>query len=280
MDEHHHDHDHHNHIEHAGEVAEIFFALVGSVGVAVAAAILGCFVVWRRMAYFGDSLAHSSLLGTALGIALGVSNDIGVMIVCAIFALSLFWLQRQRILTIDSLLGILAHSALGLGIITITFLGVEDFDLHGHLFGDVMTVGKQQVINIYIVSTIALIAIIRYWQHMVLMTIHEDLAQAEGVSIDKMHILLLALVTIVVAVAMHIVGVLLITSMLIIPAATARQITKSPEAMAIAAATVSVIAVLFAVPLAGYYNIPAGPTIVVAHTIMFIAAIPVALMRK
>ena len=276
-----------NHHNHASQIDsytvvshDFMLALAGGVGVAIVAAILGCFIVWRRMAYFGDSLAHSSLLGTALGIALGVSNDIGVMVVCVCFAGLLFWLQRQRILTIDSLLGVLAHSALGLGIMTITFLGVEDFDMHGHLFGDVLTVTSQQVINIYIVGIITLTAIFRYWQPMVLMTVHEDLAQAEGISIDRMHILLLALVTMVVAVAMHIVGVLLITSMLIIPAATARQITTSPEAMAVGASVVSIIAVLFAVPLAMFYNAPAGAAIVVVHTILFIAAIPIALMRK
>ena len=272
--------DNHDHHDHMIETGNMFFALVGAVGVAIAAAILGCFIVWRRMAYFGDSMAHSSLLGTALGMAIGLSKDIGVIIVCALFASLLFWLQRQRILTIDSLLGIMAHAALGLGIMLITVLGITDFDMHGHLFGDVMSVTIEHVASIYIVGAIVIIAMLKYWEPMVLMTIHEDLAQAEGVNHDRLHMLLLALVTLVVSVAMHIVGVLLITSMLIIPAASARQITKSPEGMALGAIIISIVAVLFAIPLANYYDMPAGATIVVANTVLFIITIPIALMRK
>jgi zinc transport system permease protein len=162
----------------------------------------------------------------------------------------------------------------------ITVLNVADFDMHGHLFGDVLAVKQAHVISIYGVLTLVVIAIVKFWQPLVLMTIHEDLAQAEGVNLNRLHILLLALVTMVVAVAMHIVGVLLITSMLIIPAATARQISHSPEGMAIAAIIVSVTSVLFGISLAEHFALPAGPAIVLANTVLFVLAIPIALARK
>ena len=102
--------------------AFIIRAIIAGIGVAIIAGAIGCFVVWRKMAYFGDSLAHSALLGVALGLVMGISTNLGTIIICSIFAVVLIWLQQKNILATDTLLGILAHSALSVGMVTLSLL--------------------------------------------------------------------------------------------------------------------------------------------------------------
>ena len=248
-------------------------AFTAGIGIAIIAAIMGCFVVWRRMAYFGDSLAHSALLGIALGYAAGISPHLGTVMVCSAFAIILLLLQRTKLLATDTLLGILAHGALSIGVVTISVLQ-QKVNLHGYLFGDILTVTTQEIIWIYIGGTVVLATLFYYWSSLVLMTICEDLARAEHIRTTLMHILLMFLMTIVVAVSIRIVGILLITSMLIIPAAAARQLVRSPEAMAIGAALFGVLSVICGMVGAMQWDTPAGPSIVATATILFMAILP------
>lgn len=239
-------------------------ALAAGVGVALVAGALGCFVVWRRMAYFGDSLAHSALLGVALGLLYGVGVNLGTALVCSAFAVVLVWLQHRGVLAMDTLLGILAHTALAAGIIAVSLLDRPGFDLHGYLFGDVLTVTAADLYWIYGGGVIVLGLLIANWPALTLMSIHQDLAKAEGVNTFAMHLLLVFLMVVVVAMSLRIVGVLLITSMLIIPAAAARQVTRAPETMAAAAAVIGAVAVVGGVFGSIRFDTPSGPSIVMA----------------
>ncbi|MBH68331.1 MAG: hypothetical protein CMM58_08260 [Rhodospirillaceae bacterium] len=243
-------------------------AILAGVAVALITGVMGCFVVWRRMAYFGDSLAHSALLGVALGFAVGISVNLGIVIICSIFALLLLWLQQKKVLATDTLLGILAHSALSIGMVTISVLG-QRIDLHSILFGDILTVTKSELWWIYIGGAIVIIILILNWSSLVLMTLQEDLAQAEGVRVLFCNLLLMFLMTLVVAVSIRSVGILLISSLLIIPAATARQLAKSPEAMAAIASIIGVTSVGLGIYLSFELDTPSGPTIVVAAASLF-----------
>ncbi len=254
-------------------------ALAAGIGVAIIAGTIGCFVVWRRMAYFGDSLAHSALLGIALGLATGLGTNITTIIVCFAFALLLLWLQQKKILATDTLLGILAHSALSVGIIVISTLEYR-VDLHAYLFGDILTVGIEELWWIYIGGTIVLVLLLLNWESLVLMTIDEDLAIAENVRIFLMHLLLMLLMTIVVAVSIRVVGILLITSMLIIPAATAKQLVRSPEAMAITASILGMIAVVVGIYGSIQFDTPSSPSIVAAAAILFIVLFSISSYAK
>ena len=269
------------HTEQTVPEAFLLRALVAGIGVALVAGIVGCFVVWRRMAYFGDSLAHSALLGVALGLALGISPQTGSMIVCSVFALLLLWLQRKNILATDTLLGILAHAALSIGMVTISLLH-QRIDLHAYLFGDILTVTTTELWWIYASGSVILLLLATNWSSLVFMTLHEDLARAEGVPVLFTHLLLMLLMTLLVATSIRIVGILLITSMLIIPAATARQLARSPEAMAMIAALLGVTAVLLGVYSSVQLDTPSGPSIVVAAAILFAVLSPVfaLLIRK
>ena len=219
-------------------------ALAAGIGVALVVGALGCFVVWRRMAYFGDSLAHSSLLGIALGLLYGVSINLGIIAVCTVFAILLVWLQHKHVLATDTLLGILAHASLSLGMVALSFLDYLQFDLHSYLFGDILTVNNTDLLWIYLGGAAVIGLLIANWEPLTLMTIHEDLAKAEGVNTFRAQLILMFLMTIVVAFSVRIVGILLITSMLIIPAATARQLARTPESMAVIASLIGVLAVV------------------------------------
>ena len=243
-------------------------AVLAGVAIAVITGVMGCFVVWRRMAYFGDSLAHSALLGVALGFAVGVAVNLGIIIICSIFAVLLLWLQQKKVLATDTLLGILAHSALSIGMVTISVMG-QRIDLHSILFGDILTITRSELWWIYIGGIIVMIMLVINWSSLVLMTLQEDLAQAEGVRVLLCNLLLMFLMTLVVAVSIRSVGILLISSLLIIPAATARQLAKSPEGMAVIASFFGVASVGFGIYFSFELDTPSGPTIVATAASLF-----------
>ena len=252
-------------------MTELFIirAIIAGIGVAIIAGAIGCFVVWRRMAYFGDSLAHSALLGVALGLVMGISTNLGTIIICSIFAIALIWLQQKKILATDTLLGILAHSALSVGMVTLSLLE-RSIDLHSYLFGDILAVTSTEIYFILFGGFFVLIFLYCNWSSFVLMTIDEKLARAEGINIVVNQLSIMLLMTIVVAVSFKIVGLLLITSLLIIPAATARQLARSPELMAIASSILAVFAVILGIYSSLILDTPSGPSIVVASTLIFI----------
>jgi zinc transport system permease protein len=252
----------------------IIKGLIAGVIVALVAGVMGCFVVWRRMAYFGDSLAHSALLGIALGIALGVNHNLSVIMLCSLFALILVWLQQKRIFATDTLLGILAHASLSIGVITISILE-QIIDLHSYLFGDILTVGNDQIWWLVIGGGSVLGVLTYNWSSLVLMTIDEDLAQAENVPVARYQMLLMFLMTIVVAISIKIVGILLIASLLIIAPAASRQLSKSPEMMAMIACLIGIISVVIGMYFSFELDTPSGPTIVAALAALFVISFPI-----
>src|SRR5690554_2964145 len=204
-------------------------ALLGGLGVALLAGPLGCFVVWRRMAYFGDTLAHSALLGIALSFLISVPLNLAVIITCVVIALALVLLSRTRALSTDTLLGILAHSALAIGLVTLSFMPEVRVDLTGLLFGDLLAMSRQDLLWIYGGAAVVLTLLAVLWRGLLMSTIHEELARVEGVPVERLRLALMLMFSLVIAVAMKIVGVLLITALLVIPAATARRLAKNPE---------------------------------------------------
>jgi zinc transport system permease protein len=244
-------------------------ALIAGFGVALVAGPFGTFVVWRRMAYFGDTLAHSALLGVALGFLLEVDPMLAVMLVCLLVALLLFFLQRQQRLPSDTLLGILSHSTLSLGLVTIAFMEELRIDLLAYLFGDILAVGRSDILMIYISALIALGMLMLLWRPLLAISLHEDLARVEGVRVDLVQLSFSCLLALVVAIMMKVVGLLLITSLFILPAAAVRRLSRSPEQMAVLAALAGVISVSGGLYGSWQFDTPAGPSIVVAATLLF-----------
>lgn len=244
-------------------------ALLGGIGIAVAAGPLGCIVVWRRMAYFGAALSHSALLGIALGFVLGISMEIGILVFCLIFATVLSLLERQKLLASDTLLGILAHGSLALGLITITSMEQLRIDLNAYLFGDVLAITHQDLYLIYALAILILGGLAVIWRPLLSATVQEDLAAVEGVPVERVRFIFVLMMACVIAIGMKIVGVLLIVSLLIIPPATARHIARTPERMAIIAAVLGGISVIGGLSASLQWDIPTGPAIVVVATLLF-----------
>jgi zinc transport system permease protein len=247
----------------------IIRALFGGIVVALVAGPLGSFVVWRRMAYFGDTLAHSALLGVALGFLVGISTNLTVIALCMGLAVMLVTLQRQRRLASDTLLGILAHSALSLGLVSVAFLEGVRIDLMGYLFGDILAVTSGDLAWIFGGGLLALVLLLVLWRPLLAMTVHEDLARVEGVPVMWVSLGFMLLIALVIAVAMKVVGILLITSLMIIPAATARRLAATPEQMAVLAGVLGALAVMGGVMGSLQWDTPTGPSIVVAAAVLF-----------
>lgn len=244
-------------------------ALVAGVGVALVTAPLGVFVVWRRMAYFGDTLAHSALLGVALGFILSVNPNLMVTLIAILTALLLILLQNRKQLAADTLLGILAHSALSFGLVAITFRESVRVDLMGYLFGDILTVSNTDLIWVGVGGLGVIAGLCLIWRPLLAITVHEELAQVEGVAVGRTRLSFMLLIALVIALSMKIVGVLLITAMMIIPAATARRFSRTPEQMALIAALIGSIAVVGGLAGSWQWDTPAGPSIVAAAATLF-----------
>ncbi|KAA1172754.1 zinc ABC transporter permease subunit ZnuB [Marinobacter salinexigens] len=245
-------------------------ALIGGLGVALVAGPLGCFVVWRRMAYFGDTLAHSALLGIALSFLIQVPLNVGVILTCVVLAVVLVFFSRTRTLATDTLLGILAHSALAIGLVTLSFMPDVRVDLTGLLFGDLLAMSRADLLWIYGGAALILLLLVSLWRGLLMSTIHSELARVEGVQVERLRLVLVLMFSLVIAVAMKIVGVLLITALLIIPAATARRLARNPEQMAGLAVIFGFIAVTGGLSLSWYLDTPAGPSVVVTAFATFL----------
>ncbi len=245
-------------------------AVAAGVGVAVIAGPMGCFIIWRRMAYFGDTMAHSALLGVAVAIALSVNMTAGVTAVTVAIALALVVLQRTRPwLTSDALLGILSHSALSFGLVAIGLMSWLRVDLLSYLFGDILSVTTVDLWAVWGGGALVNLVLIAIWRPLLAASVHEDLARAEGLPVLTASLVFTILVAVVIGLAMKIVGVLLITSLLIIPAATARRFAREPETMAVIAAGLGMIAVVAGLIGSLEFDTPAGPSIVAAAAILF-----------
>ncbi|MDG2006725.1 MAG: metal ABC transporter permease [Thermodesulfobacteriota bacteirum] len=254
-------------------------ALFAGICVAIIGGGLGCFVVWKKMAYFGDSLSHSSLLGIALGIALGINTTIGTFLVCSVFAGLLVYLQNKKIFSNDTLLGILAHSSLSIGIVSISLLN-KKVNLDSYLFGDILTVTSEELLWFFISTLLVIIALSIIWNKLVLMTIDENIAKSENINTNVIQTIFLTLLIIFVATCVKIVGILLITSMLIIPAASAQQISNSPLQMGINSSIIGILSIILGLYSSVLFDTPTGPTIIVMLVIIFTIIFPISKIKS
>ena len=248
-------------------------SIVAGVGVAIVAGPLGCFIVWRRMAYFGDTMAHSALLGVALSLLLGTNMTAGVFLVAALVAVALLLLQRRKALSTDALLGILSHSTLAIGLVMLAFMSWVRIDLMGFLFGDILAVSKVDIALVYGGGALVLAVLVVLWRPLLAATVSTELAEAEGLRPERARIAFMLLMAAVIAIAMKIVGILLITSLLIIPAAAARRFATTPEQMGVMAAVIGAVAVVSGLYGSLSWDTPSGPSIVVAALGLFLLSL-------
>lgn len=248
-------------------------ALLAGIGLALTTGPLGCFVIWRRMAYFGDTMAHSALLGVALSLLLHVNLAVSVFAVAAVVSLALLLLQKRGSLSTDALLGILSHATLATGLVIVSFMTWVRIDLVGFLFGDILAVTQADVSLVWGGGILVLLAIVYMWRPLIASTVNPELAAAEGLEPERARLAFMLLMALVIAIAMKIVGILLITSLLIIPAATARRFSTGPETMAVLASLFGAVAVAGGLFGSLKFDTPSGPSIVVAALVIFLASL-------
>jgi zinc transport system permease protein len=243
-------------------------AAVAGIGLAVATGPLGAFVVWRRMAYFGDATSHAAILGVALALALSLPIGLGTMLVALAMALTVSTLAAKG-WVVDTTLGVLAHSALAFGLVAISFVPGARADMSGLLFGDILSVSKQDIAFVWGGAGAILALLLWRWQALLTATLSESLAHASGLNPNRERLALTIALAIVVAVALKIVGALLISAMLIIPAAAARSLARSPETMALLAVLIGAGSVLAGLQLSLQFDTPAGPSIIAVAALAF-----------
>lgn len=252
----------------------ILYALAAGIALALVAGPLGSVVVWRRMAYFGDTLAHAALLGVALAVAVEQLPMAGVVLIGILIAVVLFWLEKQRDLSTDTLLGILSHSALALGLIVLSVIQSQGFNINlmSYLFGDLLAVNQSDLLLMYGSALFILLVFSQLLSPLISISVNEELARVDGVAVERVRFIFMILLALVIAVALKVVGILLITALLIIPAATARLFSKSPKQMVVFSILISALAVVLGLYASLGFDIPTGPAIVVSASGLFFVA--------
>ena len=249
-------------------------AVLAGFGLSLATGPLGAFVVWRRMAYFGDAMAHAAVLGVALALAFSISVTVGTLAVALAMGLTVSALVGRGH-GMDSILGVLAHSALALGLVAISFVEGVRIDLTAFLFGDILTVTKADLAVIWGGSTLVLALLVWRWVPLLTATLNEELAASAGIDPRREQMVLTLALAVVVALALKVVGALLIAALLIVPAAAARGFARTPEGMAVLAVLFGMAATLGGVWASYIVDTPTGPSIVVAAAAIFAVSLGV-----
>ncbi|HEY7549894.1 MAG TPA: metal ABC transporter permease [Hyphomicrobiaceae bacterium] len=248
-------------------------ALLFGLGLAAVAAPLGCFVVWRRMAYYGEAIAQAALIGVALALALSLDVTAGVLIVTLAVSGLLLLLSRQQVVPFDSLLGLIAHAVLAIGVIAASLAGGRQPDLLGFLFGDILAISTADLYWLLFGGAGALATLIAIWRPLLSLSVHEDIAAAEGTAAQRVRLAFVLVMALVVAIAIKIVGALLTIAFLIMPAAAARPLARTPEQMAVIAGGFGMLAVAAGLFLSVTWDTPAGPSIVLVLAALFAVSI-------
>ena len=252
----------------------IMRGILAGIGIAIIAGPLGCFMMWRRMSNFGDTLAHSTLLGLCFSVALEINLYFGLIAISLVMSICLAFFSRQKYLSRDTILCILAYSSLAAGLLGAALLPNARVDLLGYLYGDILAVDNNDLRWIFGVDIIVLSVLIKIWRALLSITVHEDLAKIEGIKVQQTHWIFILLLALVFAIAMKLIGVLLITALLLIPASSARQLANTVEKMAVFSSVLGIFSVCAGLDFSNRWDWPAGPAIVLASVfILFICLI-------
>ena len=248
-------------------------ALIAGIGIALVTGPLGCFVIWRRLSFFGDTLSHAALLGVTFSISFDINISLSVFIISSLVAIILLRLQKNTNLAGDALLGLLAHSSLAIGLVVLGFLSFIRFDIMGLLFGDILSVTLSDLLIIWIGGGVIILILTLIWRPLFASTVNYEIAEAEGLSPEKYNILFTILMAGIIAISIKMVGLLLITGMMIIPAAAARNLSNSPKQMVIISVIFGLLSVLIGLYASLEINTPSGPSVITTSLLFFILSL-------
>jgi len=244
-------------------------ALIAGIGIALVTGPIGCFIIWRRLSFFGDTLSHSALLGVTIGFFFDINVAFSVFLISSAIALILLKLQKTTKLPGDALLGLLAHSSLAVGLVVISFLSSIRFDIMGLLFGDILAVNEIDLLIIWLGGALILLILKIIWKPLFASTVNNELAEAEGMNPERANAIFTILLAAIIAISIKIVGLLLITGMLIMPAAMSRNISNNPQQMVRLSVIGGLLSVLIGLFSSLQFNSPSGPSIITAALVLF-----------
>ena len=248
-------------------------AIIAGIGIALVTGPLGCFVVWRRLSFFGDTLAHSALLGVLLSISLDINLSLTIFVVSSLVALLLLRLEKSTNLAGDALLGLISHSSLAIGLVILGFLSFIRFDVLGVLFGDILSVNTNDLLFIWIGGGLILAVLFYIWRPLFASTVNYELAEAEGMNPERVNTIFTILLAALIAISIKMIGVLLITGLLIIPTAMARNLSNNPMQMVALSIIGGLLSVFIGLYASFEINTASGPSIVVVALFLFILSL-------
>lgn len=247
----------------------LIYALLGGLGIAFISAPLGVFMVWQRQSYFGATLAHSALLGISLGVFFDINLTLSIIATSLVMAMTIFAMQSKLQLSSDTLLGLMAHSTLALGLIILSLQG-QQIDFLSILFGDLLSIEQQDLWLILGLAGLVGGFFLRHWQDLLNITLNPELAAVEGTQVKTVQLVYILLLALMIALAMKMVGVLLVTSLLIIPAAAARRLANTPFKMLLATWVIGLVSVSLGLLSSALFDLPTGPAIVLIASVIFL----------
>ncbi len=243
-------------------------ALFAGIGIAISTSLIGVFILWKRMSYFGDAISHSTILGLGISSIISLQPTYGIIIFVLFFAFLVNFIDRENFYSKDSVIAILSYSSLALGLILMAIFPSQ-INLNNYLFGDIIVITKTEIFLIYLGSFLVVLAIIFWFKKLLLSTINQDLAIIEGINVGNMELKFLLLVALIIGISIKITGIFLITALLILPAAIARNFSKTPKQMLIITLIISVAANLLGLTISFFYDLPSAPSIISILAILF-----------
>ena len=256
-------------------------AIIAGLLMGLTLSLLGVFVVLRRSAFFGDAVAHFAFAGVALGFLFAINPIVAAIFVSAFLALGMGYLKNHAPLqSLDTIIGIFFSGAAALGIFVIGLLKGYRADLFQFLFGDIIAISSQDVLTALIISILIIVVFVFAWKPLFKMTFNREVAQISGVKVHMYEYLFLALLAIVTAMSIKVVGIILVPALLVIPAAAAKNISRSLHQMIAYSLIVGVLSVTGGLIGSFYFNTASGATIVLASIVCFVFTFLINRLRR
>ncbi|CAL9914245.1 Zn(2(+)) ABC transporter membrane subunit [Candidatus Liberibacter solanacearum] len=245
-------------------------ALFAGIGIILSTGPLGCFIVWQRMTYFGDTIAHSALLGVAFSLMLNLPIPLCIFMVAALTSIILLQIQKSEFIASDAILGVITHSTISISLIMLSFMTWVNTDLTSFLFGDILAVNTNDIIIIWSAGILNIVILITIWKSLLATTVNYELAKAEGMQPEKVKLIFTMITALMISISIKFIGITLITSLLILPTVTARRFATSPENMVILTTVIGILGVILGLYGSLIFDTPSGPSIIITSLIFFI----------
>ena len=235
-------------------------------------AVLAVFVVLRRMAFIGVGISHAALGGVALGLLAGVSPVAAAGGFSVGVAWVIGWITRRGEVSEDTAIGIFFPTAMALGVALISLSGSYRQDLLGYLFGNILSVGPGDLWFLLGLSGVSLGILALFFKEFLFLGVDEEAAKAAGLPAAFLNYLLLSILAVTIVAAMKLVGIILVSAFLVIPAATGQTLARSVRGMVLISVASALVSVFMGLWLSWLWNLPSGASIVLFAAVLFFAA--------